>query len=76
MPSQPPSNLGALPRSNISFPVFSPCHDFEQPDCPRCGETSLLPETAQYAGQGLVRHIWVCDGCGQVFQTVADPLKN
>jgi len=43
------------------------CH--ERPGCPCCGDIVLLPVAAEFAGQGCVRHTWVCEGCGHAFQT-------
>jgi transposase-like protein len=57
------------------------CHDafqaesvvrLEQPDCPRCGDATLFPHTAEFAGEGQIRHGWICETCGSAFQTTIE----
>jgi len=64
------------PSPDDTYRAASDFRYFEQPSCPRCGETLLLPEAAQYAGEGRVRNTWVCDGCGEAFQTAIDMLQH
>jgi hypothetical protein len=42
---------------------------FEPPNCPQCGDRPFLPQTAEFVGQGRIRHTWVCEGCGHTFRT-------
>jgi transposase-like protein len=53
----------------VAFRAASAACCFEHPNCPRCGDTLLLPEAAEFAGAGCIRHTWVCDSCGHAFQT-------
>ena len=53
----------------ITFRAASEVHRIEQPSCPRCGDALFLPEAAEFAGEGRIRHSWVCEGCGHAFQT-------
>ena len=39
------------------------------PSCPKCGERALIAESTEYSTAGLVRHVWVCDPCGNEFET-------
>jgi len=54
---------------SVTFRAASEMHRIEQPSCPRCGDTLFLPEAAEFAGEGHIRHSWVCEGCGHTFQT-------
>jgi ribosomal protein L37AE/L43A len=45
---------------------------FARPSCPQCGETQLAPERSEFVGEGIVRHTWSCDGCGQEFRTTVE----
>ena len=40
-----------------------------RPSCPRCGDSLLAPEIAEFVGVGRIRHTWVCDECDHVFCT-------
>ena len=53
----------------VAFRAESEAHRIEQPCCPRCGDTLFLPEMAEFAGEGRIRHSWVCEGCGHAFHT-------
>ena len=53
----------------VAFRAASAAYFFERPGCPGCGETLLLPEAAEFAGEGSIRHAWVCDNCGHTFYT-------
>ena len=41
--------------------------------CPNCLETQIGPLASKYVsefgGEGRIRHLWLCDGCGHEFQT-------
>lgn len=58
------------------FRAASAANCFEQPNCPRCGDTLLMPEAAEFAGEGRIQHSWVCEGCGQAFQTAVELLNS
>ena len=47
-----------------TLPIYS-----RRPACPRCGETLLAPEIAEFAGNGCIRHTWFCDDCDHAFRT-------
>jgi ribosomal protein S27AE len=53
----------------VAIRAASKSYRFEQPSCPRCGDAPFLPEAAEFAGEGRIRHSWICEGCGHVFQT-------
>lgn len=54
---------------NMMFRVESVVRRFEPPTCPQCGDESFLPQEAAFAGEGRIRHTWVCEGCGHEFRT-------
>lgn len=41
----------------------------KRPLCPRCGETMVAPEIAEFAGCGRIRHTWTCEACEHEFRT-------
>jgi ribosomal protein S27AE len=41
----------------------------QRPHCPRCGDAPLFPHIAEFAGERRIRHSWVCETCGNAFQT-------
>jgi hypothetical protein len=45
---------------------------FARPLCPACGETLLAPEQSEFAGEGVVHHVWACDACGHEFHTTVE----
>jgi hypothetical protein len=59
----------------VMFRAASAAYCFERPDCPGCGDTLLLPDAAEFAGEGCIRHTWVCDNCGHAFQTAVALLE-
>ena len=56
----------------VTFRTASDLPSYEQPRCPCCGDILLVPDTAEYAGDGCIRHNWVCESCGHPFQTAVD----
>ena len=42
---------------------------FALTSCPNCLETQIGPLASECVGEGRIRHIWSCDGCGHEFQT-------
>jgi len=55
---------------DVRFQAASEVHRLASPNCPRCGEVTLLPEAAEFAGSNRVRHTWLCEGCGTAFRTM------
>jgi hypothetical protein len=60
----------------VTFRAAYAASCYERPCCPRCGDTLLLPEAAEFAGEGCIRHIWFCENCGQTFQTAVALLER
>ena len=54
---------------DIAFQAESEVFRLHRPNCPRCGDTPLFPHTAEFAGDRRIRHSWVCETCGNPFQT-------
>ncbi len=61
---------------DLAFRAASAVHDLKQPNCPCCGTTPFLPDIAEYAGEGCIRHIWVCEGCGHTYHTAVALRHN
>lgn len=38
-----------------------------RPHCPRCGDTLVAPETAEFLGSGRIRNNWMCETCTHGF---------
>jgi ribosomal protein S27AE len=64
-----------MTNHGVAFRAASATYCFERPSCPRCGDTLLLPEAAEFAGEGCVRHTWVCETCGHAFHTAIALLE-
>lgn len=60
----------------VTFRAASDMPYFEQPRCPCCSDLLLLPDTAEFAGGGCIRHSWVCESCGHPFQTLVGMLDS
>jgi hypothetical protein len=45
---------------------------FTRPLCPRCNNEQLVPERSEFAGEGRVRHAWLCEACGHDFCTAVE----
>jgi RNase P subunit RPR2 len=60
----------SLQNATPAFLVYARC--FGRRPCPQCGDTLLAPESAEFAGEGRVHHIWLCDACGHEFRTAID----
>ena len=43
---------------------------FGRPCCAKCGELVVAPESSEHLSGYEVRHIWVCDGCNYMFETM------
>lgn len=54
---------------DVEIQAESVVHRLERPKCPRCGDVPLFPHTAEFAGERRIRHSWVCETCGNAFQT-------
>ena len=57
---------------NATPVVLAYARCFGRPYCPQCNNILLAPEAAEFAGEGRVRHSWLCDGCGYEFHTAVD----
>ena len=58
------------------FQAESAVGRLEWPQCPCCGETPFLPQTAEFAGDYRVRHNWLCENCGNPFQTIVRVIRG
>jgi predicted RNA-binding Zn-ribbon protein involved in translation (DUF1610 family) len=38
--------------------------------CAQCGENIFIPEWSEHLDARRVRHLWECDSCGYVFETL------
>lgn len=54
---------------NATPALFAFARYFARPLCPSCGGEQLVPEQSEFAGEGHVRHAWLCDDCGHGFCT-------
>jgi hypothetical protein len=45
---------------------------FGRPRCPACGIEQMVPEHSEFAGEGRVQHVWLCEECGQEFSTAVE----
>jgi hypothetical protein len=45
---------------------------FVRPSCPACGDPLYAPESAEFLGEGRIRHQWTCDICTYEFQTCVE----
>jgi hypothetical protein len=37
--------------------------------CRRCNDKLIAPNWSTYVSERHIRHFWICDGCGQHFET-------
>jgi hypothetical protein len=44
--------------------------NFERPSCSKCGNLILVPEESDCAGDGCIRHRWLCDDCDYRFRSL------
>jgi len=51
------------PEKPVIVPSLAVVH------CPRCGDRMVAPESSEFVDRGEIRHHWVCDACGQDFET-------
>ena len=54
---------------DITFQTDAKVSRMKRPHCPRCGDMPLFPHAAEFAGERRIRHSWVCETCGNAFQT-------
>jgi hypothetical protein len=59
--------MKALAESVAHEPDASRLADLSS--CPKCGELLIGPQSSSYLGLGRIEHAWLCDGCGEKFQT-------
>ena len=43
--------------------------------CTHCGVALVAPTCSEYLSEVGVRHLWVCEGCGYSFVTVASAVR-
>jgi hypothetical protein len=82
MPS-PEESIGTDLSPEDVMTLHSPTHSptpavlaftryFARPHCPRCGEMQVAPDQSEFVCEGVIHHIWACDGCGHEFATTVD----
>jgi transcription elongation factor Elf1 len=49
--------------------VFSFARFFSRPLCPECGHEQFVPEQSSFVEDGGIRHAWLCEACGNAFNT-------
>ena len=57
---------------NATPAVISFARYFARPLCPECGHEQFVPERSAFAGEGSVRHAWLCEACGHGFCTTVE----
>ena len=45
---------------------------FVRPHCPDCGVEQFVPERSEFAGEGRVQHVWLCESCNHLFSTAVE----
>ena len=45
---------------------------YNRPLCPHCTSEQLVPEQSEFAGEGRIRHTWICEPCGHEFRTAVE----
>ena len=45
---------------------------FVRPHCPDCGVEQFVPERSEFAGEGRVQHVWLCESCNYLFSTAVE----
>jgi hypothetical protein len=54
-------------------------HQLAGTPCAQCGDALVAPASSQYLKEIGVRHLWVCERCGQsvlTFVSVARPIEG
>jgi transposase-like protein len=49
--------------------VYAFARFFSRPLCPECGLEQFVPEQSSFVEDGGIRHAWLCEGCGNAFNT-------
>jgi RNase P subunit RPR2 len=60
-------SLEAAPTSAHSLSRWLP-----RPHCPRCQDTLVAPERAEFLGEGRIRHNWICESCTHEFRMLIE----
>jgi hypothetical protein len=60
-------SLDTVPTSELSLARWLP-----RPHCPRCGDSLVAPERAEFLGQGRVRNNWICESCTHEFRMLVE----
>jgi uncharacterized protein with PIN domain len=61
-----------MPQTGIPMRYLHQSY-FGRPSCPRCGELLMAPERPEFSeclSRVKIRYFWVCDGCGNSFDTL------
>ena len=40
-------------------------------ECAQCGDQIFTPDWSEYLDDRRVRHLWGCEACGYLFETIA-----
>ena len=54
---------------NATPVVASFARYFSRPLCPECGREQFVPEQSSFVDEGCIRHAWLCEACGNAFNT-------
>jgi ribosomal protein L37AE/L43A len=38
--------------------------------CAQCGDVLVAPKCSEHVSERSVRHLWTCDTCGYLFETI------
>ena len=57
---------------NATSAVASFARYFTRPLCPECGREQFVPEQSSFVDDGCIRHAWLCEACGNAFNTQID----
>jgi hypothetical protein len=50
-------------------------HQLAGTACAHCGVALVAPTCSEYLSEIGVRHLWVCEGCGDSFVTLASAAR-
>ena len=57
----------SLPNATPAVISLACC--FNRPLCPECGNQQFVPELSAFVDESCVRHAWLCEACGNAFNT-------
>ena len=61
-----------MSQLNATPALFAFARYFTRPLCPQCNDEQFVPECSAFAGEGSVRHAWLCEACGHGFYTTVE----